>query len=323
MKQSVTVKFIDFWQTFNVNNNKFVSALKTQRDVTVLPTESRETPDILFYSRYGYHHFDYDCKKVYFTGENDFPNFNECDYALSFYETTCSGRNLRYPLYMLYEVDQAINPPQLSDNDALNRGFCSLVMSNSKNCDPQRLEIIDTIESYRPLTYGGAFRNNIGGRVADKIEFIKKYKFNLALENSIMNGYVTEKILEPFAAATIPIYWGDSTAAKDFNPEAYININDYATTASFLETLKRIDNNPQEYLKILRQPTYITDTAQRLDTQLEQFLNDIADAPRRIVQPYGEIATHARINKTIRPLTQHKNFIRGCKILRFILPNKK
>lgn len=301
--RAVTVKFVDFWQSFDRQNNRFVQALKSQRQVTVLEPSSPEVPDILFYSRGpGCEHLRYDCLKVYFTGENDFPDFNECDYALSFYECDCGGRNLRYPLYMLYECDMAACPPSLSDTEALDRGFCSLVMSNASNCHPHRLEIVDAIEAYRPTAYGGAFRNNVGGRVADKISFIRGYKFNLALENSVMPGYVTEKILEPLAAATVPIYWGADAAKLDFNPEAFVCVNDYATTDSLVAELRRLDSDPAAYLAMLRAPSHVGETVARMDTRLAEFLNAIADRPERRISPYGEIHNLQRRNRALVPL---------------------
>lgn len=299
----VTVKFVDFWQSFDWRDNRFVRALESQRQVTVLAPSSPEVPDILFYSRGpGCAHLRYDCVKVYFTGENDFPDFNECDYALSFYESDCGGRNLRYPLYMLYECDQAANPPVLTDAEALGRGFCSLVMSNASNCHTHRLEIIDAVAAYKPLAYGGAFRNNVGGRVAEKIPFIGRYKFNLALENSVMPGYVTEKLLEPFAAATVPVYWGAEAAKRDFNPEAFVNVNDYATLDSLVAALRRLDNDPAAYIAMLRAPARVADTVADLDTWLAEFLNAIADNPVRRISPYGEIHNLGLRNRVLVPL---------------------
>lgn len=301
--RTVTVKFVDFWQSFDWRDNRFVRALRSQRQVTVLEPLSPEVPDILFYSRGpGCDHLRYDCLKVYFTGENDFPDFNECDYALSFYECDCGGRNLRYPLYMLYECDEAACPPVLSDAEALDRGFCSLVMSNASNCHPRRLEIVDAIEAYRPLAYGGAFRNNVGSRVEDKISFISGYKFNLALENSVMPGYVTEKLLEPLAAATVPIYWGADAAKHDFNPESFVCVNDYATFDSLVAELRRLDNDSAAYLAMLRAPSHTGDTVARMDTRLAEFLNAIADHPERRISPYGEIHNLQRRNRALVPL---------------------
>lgn len=285
----VTVKFVDFWPTFDVEHNKFVDALRSKYLVTVLPTDGDEVPDLLFYSRCGNgRHLSYDCIRIYFTGENDCPDFNECDYALSFYPLTLGDRHLRYPLYMLYEYDRLGTPETVSDSDALGRGFCSLLMRNATNCDPRRLEIIDCMELYRPLAYGGPFRNNAGGCVEEKIPFISRFKFNLALENSLVEGYVTEKILEPLVASTVPIYWGDDTVKKDFNPEAFINSGDYDTPESLTEAVRQIDNDPGAYLRMLRAPKLIKGHAPDFDGMLADFLCHIAATRRKYLVRYGE-----------------------------------
>lgn len=304
MKKSLTVKFVDFWPTFNVLDNKFIDALKANYDVEVLSPENTSTPDILFYSRCGVRneHLKYDCLKIYFTGENYFPDFNECDYAMSFYDMDCGGRNLRYPLFMLYEIDQFLNPPLFSDHEALSRGFCSVVMKNVVNCDPMRLKIIDAVDSYKPMAYGGPYRNNVGGPVENKIDFISGYKFNLALENSMVDGYVTEKLLEPFAASTVPVYWGSDVSKKDFNPDAFINISDYDSIDSFLKALKRIDSDSTEYLSILRAPNCRHTTPDDFDSRLEEFLNGIADKMKKKRTAYGEMGIYQKRNKVVLPL---------------------
>lgn len=310
MKDTITVKFVEFWPTFNRNDNKFVDALRTQRDVVVLSDDDNATPDLLFYSRCGKgEHYKYDCRKIYFTGENDFPDFNECDYAISFYDVDCGGRNLRYPLYMFYETEQAINPAVLDDDEALNREFCSLVMSNSLNCHPKRLEIVENIKSYKPIGSGGRYQNNVGGFVVDKLNFISRYKFNLALENSIVRGYVTEKILEPFAAVTVPIYWGSDIVKDDFNPESFINVEDYASVDSLMREIKRLDTSPQDYLKMLRAPKHVDVVVDKLDCRLEKFLNEIADNPRRHVTSYGEMFTRHARNSVLVPLSSSRLYM--------------
>ncbi len=319
MSKSVTVKFVDFWPTFDAENNPIVRALRAGRQVTVLPAQSAQVPDILFYSRCGAEHYRYDCLKVYFTGENDFPNLNECDYAISFYDYDCGGRNLRYPLYMFYEVEQAANPARLTDCQALDRGFCSLVMSNSTLCHPMRIQVIDAVESYRPVAYGGAFRNNVDGRVDDKLDFIAGYKFNLALENSDMPGYVTEKILEPLAAATVPIFWGNEAVRRDFNPESYINVSDYENLDSFVRELRRVDESPELYLKMLRARAGVAETAARLDSALAEFLGGIADNPVRYVRRYGEIAVLHERNALCVPLYEKRATRRALKLLKRVL----
>ncbi len=309
--EDITVKFVDFWPAFDHRNNKFVAALSAHHRVTVLPAGSKETPDLLFYSCYngGRNHLGYDCIKIYFTGENDCPDFNECDYAMSFYPLQLGDRHLRYPLYMLYEYDQLGNPPALTDTTALDRDFCSLVMRNSTNCDPRRIQIADLIASYRPIAYGGSFRNNTGGCVPDKIDFISRYKFNLALENSLVEGYVTEKILEPLVAYTVPVYWGSRAATTDFNPDAFINAADYDTPEGILDAVRRLDNDPAAYLAMLHAPRLRKGISPDFDTMLADFLDNIATTRRRYTTPYGEQRRLTDRAKALRPIVASRRIM--------------
>lgn len=305
--KEIKIKFTDFWPTWDYEDNIFVNVLRKKYRVVVLDKESKDTPDLLFYSRCGKEeHLKYDCIKIYFTGENDFPDFNECDYALSFYDLTLGDRHLRYPLYMLYEYNELEKPLPISDEKAIARNFCSLLMRNSTNCDPKRLEIIDVVESYKPVTYGGSFRNNIGGNVEEKIPFIANYKFNLALENSVIDGYVTEKILEPLVANTVPIYWGSDYVKKDFNPDSFIHVNDFQTLDSFLEYLKMLDKDNHKYLEILRAPKLRKGVSPDFNSQLELFLDNIVSTMKRHVVSYGEMNVLHQNNLRLNKLKHNK-----------------
>lgn len=313
---SLKIKFENFWPDFDCHNNKFVSALRTAHDIEVLGPGSTESPDILFYSRCGRpRHYDYDCLKIYYTGENDVPDFNECDYAISFYNIDIDGRSLRYPLYMLYEYDMCLRPRQIADEDAVNRGFCTLLMRNSVNCDPMRLKIIDAVDAYKPITYGGPFRNNTGGPVDEKIPFISAYKFNLALENSKIEGYVTEKLLEALAARTVPVYWGSETAARDFNPDAFINAGDYESVDSLVRDLALIDSDNARYLSYLRAPIFGADGPIDFDSRLADFLCGIASDPRRRIVGYGESKTIRTRNRCLSPLWYNRLTRFGSRLL--------
>lgn len=290
MTSTVYIKFIGFWPTFDIHHNVFVDALRSKHNIHVLDKSEITEPDILFYSREAHGvHLKYNCIKIYYTAENDFPDFNECDYAISFNNLDFGKRHLRYPLYMLYEYDRINTPLSMTDSQAVERPFCSLLMRNASNCHPRRLQIIDAVNNYKELTYGGSFRNNIGGCVDEKIPFINKFKFNLALENNIVDGYVTEKILEPFVAYTVPIYWGSELAAKDFNPHAFINVSDFDTTEGFVDYLKKVDNDESLYLKILKAPKINTQTAPDFGSMLADFLDNVISSMKRYIYPYGEI----------------------------------
>jgi hypothetical protein len=62
----------------------------------------------------------------------------------------------------------------------------------------------------------------------EKRNVLKHFAFNLCPENGLYPGYYTEKIPEAFAAGCLPITWVDSNVAVDFNPEAFINMQQFA-----------------------------------------------------------------------------------------------
>ena len=86
-----------------------------------------------------------------------------------------------------------------------------------------------------------------------KIDFIRDYKFTIAFENSKYLGYTTEKILHPFIAGSIPIYWGNPIIDRDYNKEAFIDCTDREDDIdSIIDRIIRLDNSDDEYLEMLR-----------------------------------------------------------------------
>lgn len=139
----ISIKFVEFWPSFDPHHNPLTDALQLRHNVRVIDSDAAETPDILFYScsrarrKPGISHYDHhNCLKVYFTGENDVPDFNECDYAMSFHPISFGPRHLRFPLYLFYEYRQALYPPEIADSEALRRGFCSMVFATTTTATP-------------------------------------------------------------------------------------------------------------------------------------------------------------------------------------------
>lgn len=275
---TLTIKFVDFNPSWNAEDNFIVDALKSKYDVVVLKGRE-EMPELLFYSFNGMEHLRYDCVRIYFSGENDVPNFNECDYAISSRYLDFEGRHMRYPFFAQaqeYRDIVAGRVPQLTDEEALGRPFCSCVISNYNAADPMRMRIFKAIDQYKHVASGGRSCNNVGGPVTDKMEFISRYKFNIAAENSSALGYTTEKMVEPMAAGTVPIYWGNRMVSKDFNKDSYIDISDYSTLQSAVDAISRLDNDPEAYLTMLRAPKLLADQAIDWDDRLADFLCGIA-----------------------------------------------
>lgn len=285
VKPKIKIKFTDFWDVFDEQDNFITKALCNNFDY-----EISDEPDFVFCSLFGRRHLKYRCAKIFFTGENILPDFNLVDYGMGFQEISFYDRYLRLPLYVLYpEVcEMALHKHMNSDEYYLkNRKFCNFVISNAIS-DPARDKMIDVLSTYKQVDSGGRYRNNVGGPVPDKVEFQKGYKFTMAFENTSSRGYTTEKVMEAFASGTVPIYWGNPDIAKEFNPKAFINCHDFASFEDVLEEIKRIDADDELYLSMVKAPIVIDDSAARTCLSghyLEDYLKMIcSQSPREAIR---------------------------------------
>ncbi|MFP6094615.1 glycosyltransferase family 10 domain-containing protein [Helicobacter pylori] len=221
-------------------------------------------------------------KRVFYTGENEVPNFNLFDYAIGFDELDFRDRYLRMPLYYdrLHHKAESVNdttaPYKLKDNslyalkkpshcfeknhpnlcavvnnesDPLKRGFASFVASNPNA--PKRNAFYDALNAIEPVTGGGSVKNTLGYNVKNKSEFLSQYKFNLCFENSQGYGYVTEKIIDAYFSHTIPIYWGSPSVAKDFNPKSFVNVCDFKDFDEAIDYVRYLHTHKNAYLDML------------------------------------------------------------------------
>jgi hypothetical protein len=171
----------------------------------------------------------------------------------------------------------------------INRDFCSFVVSNS-NGVKDRENMFFELSKYKPVNSGGRYLNNIGKPVDDKLDFEQKHKFSICFENCSHPGYTTEKLVEAFAARTVPIYWGDPEVTKVFNPKAFVNVMDFLSLEAAIERIKQIDADDQLYMQILREPALISE-AYNSENQyllLVDFLHHIVEQPLEKAKRTGE-----------------------------------
>ena len=273
--ETIKIKFVDFFGSFDPQNNDFTNVLKNRYNV-----EFSDDPDYIIYSGFGYDHLKYDCVRIFFTGECITPDFNECDYAIGFDRLQFGDRYVRIPLYNMFQYKSDYislrNKRQFTIDDIKERGFCSFVVSNCFAKEARAI-FFDILSRYKVVASGGRYKNNIGGAVVDKRAFLSKYKFNIAFENCSHNGYATEKITEAFAAGVIPIYYGDPRIVEDFNPDSFLNAHGFKDFESLVDRIKEIDNNDVLYLKMLNAPAIVENSSM---ADLDAFLYNIFDQDR-------------------------------------------
>jgi len=280
--------------------------------------EISDRPDYVFDGGIGRDYVNCDCIRIVTVGESYTPDFNFFDYAIGFDDLTFGDRYLRLPLFAAYPEFRQLKAPDLSDPSRyLKRGFCSFVVSNDEG-DPMRVEFFRRLSKYKPVASGGKLFNNVGGRVPDKNAFIAQYKFNIAFENSCVPGYTTEKVLEPLAVHSVPVYYGNPNIAADFDPACLVRVANRDDVERAVGEIVALDRDDDAYLRKLSAPAAV-ETYEAYEARLTAFLRNIFDPPleqARRTNEYGyqvnlrrrqkrlfnlyELMTPARIVKRVK-----------------------
>jgi alpha(1,3/1,4) fucosyltransferase len=281
MRPPVRVAFALFWPGFTPDTFRdFFPYVHEKYDIV-----SSATPDVVFYSVFTLpvqrvyadpRHPEAmptirpgDYVRVFFTGENVVPVMERCEFAISFALDLDHPNHLRLPLWVYENRPWGYGPEQLvkdADTDWEKIGdektkFCNYVYANPVSF---REEVFRRLSKYKHVDAAGRCSNNMNGwtvprdpnRLAGKLEFLKQYKFTLAMENALWPGYMTEKIIDPIYVNSIPIYVGDPQARRSFNPESYIDYASLGSIREMLEFVREVDNSRDLYLEMLAAPFY-------------------------------------------------------------------
>ena len=269
------IKFTGFPDYHNPKEQPYFQFLSSRYDLMEC-----DDPDYVIDGGQSFEYVKYDAVKVLICSENEIPDFNSYDYAVASSFLDFGDRYLRMPWYAFSPLADEVNVrPSPGDIDLLKRGFCSFVVSNSEFADPIRRRFFDALSRYKKVDSGGSYLNNIGGAVKDKQSFCREYKFNIAFENSSCAGYVTEKLVDAYAARTIPIYYGCPKIGMDFNKTSMVHVRNEADIPRAIEEIMRLDNDDEAYMKMLSQPCFVGDSIKQYRQKLNEFLVHIFDQP--------------------------------------------
>lgn len=297
--RTIKIKFTDMPPEFNCQDNYITRALNENFIVSF-----SDTPELLFYSNIGTEFTRYpEAVKICISGEPVLPNFNDCDYAIDYHNLQYGDRHFRAG-EILGNVGHPVSP-SIQDRSAVqpnfaNRKFCNFVYSNNRNGTGARLRESFCLQlaQYKPVDCPSVSLHNVdaelcdrythslhGGRfvanedwVRTKLNFLCQYKFTIAFENTALSGYTTEKLYHAFHAYSIPIYWGNPDVCQQFNPQAFINVNDYGGDfQAVIERVIELDQDDEKYLAMLRQPPFRSDYPFDEESRLAGFLKHIVD----------------------------------------------
>lgn len=100
----------------------------------------------------------------------------------------------------------------------------SLVSSSKTQCElhKYRMQLAEWLYDNEKVDVMGTFR---GGKYVSISESLSLYRYSIVVENNITSCYFTEKLLNCFAAMTIPIYIGAKNIGYYFNTDGIIQID--------------------------------------------------------------------------------------------------
>ena len=180
-------------------------------------------------------------------------------------------------------VDLPISVMYIHGNNFMNRlksrkivnvpnEFCCFVISNPKT--QERIKMFHILSKYKKVSSGGRHLNNIGNEIngcswssPKYLGFISRHKFMICFENTKMETYSTEKIVNAYLAGVIPIYWATDNVKKIFNEKSMIFLED-ETEESYQKVIDKIielDNNDAKYLKFVNEPIFTDDNLKYWD----------------------------------------------------------
>ena len=208
-------------------------------------------------------------KTIMYIGENMRPSYAGYDYSLSFDHDTYGGRNFRLPLWYarlawpnfeqkprrvggnnhgyepLIPIKTLTQPRKL--DMSIKSKFCAMIAGNPESL---RINMFNSISQYKTIEgYGNMFGNSLR---KSKFAILPEYKFCLCPENSVYDGYTTEKLVDAYAGLTLPIYSGSFD--NDFNDKAFLNYQDYKNMDKFVKEIEAIDYLEASYKRMYEQP---------------------------------------------------------------------
>ena len=291
MKKSIRIKLVGFWENFNPDNNIIFQIIKRHFNVEYVDDD----PDYIFCSCIGnYEYYEY-CKypqiRIMYSGENYIPDFNLIDYAISSYPVIFLDRHFRLPEFVQGRTQLSLNLEKKEksyDKSFLSKKeyFANFICSHESEFNI-RGDFFKKLSEYKRIESCGTYLNNMeNGFVVnqnEKLQFQKKCKFTLCFESTSHDGFITEKIIDAFAADTIPVYYGSRDIDTIFNKEAFINCLDYDNFDQVIAKIIELDNDDEKYLKMLNKPVfvksnYVSETLQGL----EEFLFNIFNQSKKV-----------------------------------------
>lgn len=203
---------------------------------------------------------------------------------------------VRFPIWMFYHIIGLLDNKKFTkDNiksyiDKINSSrsnknrFASLVASHDTT--KIRSKMYDDISTIGSISCAGklfhnddSLKNNFND---NKIDYLRDFKFNICPENTVSDGYITEKLFDAFSAGCIPIYSGDENIELDLiNKDALLYYRIGEDNSDLIKEIDKLNSNDklfdsfQKQIKIYDSMVdYIWDRRVKVLSKLEALIKE-------------------------------------------------
>jgi len=134
--------------------------------------------------------------------------------------------------------------------DAIALAHPSKTVEHAGSCSGTRKNITNIVKS--DLKFG-PYKLKGKNLYLSNWKLMRRFRFCLVMENSYVEGYITEKILLAFAGGCIPIYYGTIEIFDIFNPKSFIYYDIHNPQVA-LDKIARLEGNATAYNEVMREP---------------------------------------------------------------------
>ena len=225
-------------------------------------------------------------KHFHYTHYNKYGNYGNSQISLYFYNHI--DRIEETPLYIAIPVIYSqmnyfrnqynnIQPSQYVPFE--NKKFCILLTSNHYR-NEEKTKIQSFMSSFGQCDKLSLYRSTIQDKSCyhsvELLNVIQQYKFAIVCENSLADGYITEKIFNCFFARCIPIYNGSKQIESYFHKGSFVNMNDTENLSIHADTIRTLNTNKTEFQnKIEAEKIHSEYSDEQYATRLKNFVQRI------------------------------------------------
>ncbi|ELU05616.1 hypothetical protein CAPTEDRAFT_145523 [Capitella teleta] len=176
--------------------------------------------------------------------------------------TYAPDSDIKYEMYGVTcnKTTKQLNP----ENYAASKKNAALWIVGNCLCSG-RMAYVKELQKHYPVDIYGhcgkkeICREAVGSQMRSNCisDFLEKYKFYLAFENSYCENYYTEKVVKTTRVKTIPVVLGLPNYTEIFGAGTHVNARDFPSPKDLATHLHKLSDDDEAYNGIMRQKLHM------------------------------------------------------------------